>query len=1022
MSSLPLSHKIALTAASAGSGKTFEVSQHLYEAIAAGEVRPECTIATTFSRTGAAELSERCRTRLLEAGLHEAAQRLGGARIGTVNAVCSEIVKESAYELGLPPVLDVLSEERAATELARCLDACTTQAVRIELNALGRRLRIQRNWRGNGRNWRGHVGDILAEAQANALTPGQVRDAAKRSADSYSAILSAPQPGLDVDLHVLNVVAHFRSIAPNCSYKGTRYAMDQVRDLRTRADIEALGWADWVRLSRLKIPKTSVAASAGTLMKSAFELHDGHPRLVADVERWLDLVYGIAADALDTFAKHKAAIGVIDFKDQEQLALQILTTPHLASRFEGRIDLLVVDEFQDSSPIQLAIFMRLAALARKSLWVGDRKQCVYAFRGADPELMEACLDQLCGGEPKTLPHSWRSRPELVHLTSEVYADAFSKVGIPRKQVVLNTPPNKTFPADLGAPVEHWPCDADEAPAIAAGVVDLVADASTRVRDRKNDHSSRPVLAGDVAVICRTNRQCDEIAEALHDQGQRCVLARGGLLDTWECIAAFAALRLWVDPRDGTAVSELLRVGAPDDAEVWPQRLIEEGPKTALADNLQAVRDACVRRPLAGPIEAFDTAIEASGLRTLCHRWGDAKHRLANVDQLREHALSWVSNSESAGQPVTPAGLVRHFSALNDAGTDTFPTRPDAGAVTAMTWHKAKGLEWPIVVLVGLDSTFSARVNQATVVDDRDAIDPDNPLDGRWIRLWPWPYDPANKTALGERIRQSKVFVEAQARTDREELRLRYVAWTRARDRVVFTGAVLPEGVAAHHNGPVPVRNTTPAALPAADAAPTAMVPWTGPKAHAPAVIYPSDLEAIGRVTGQERIGTPTAVNWSSLGGDYSQVGEAVHGFLAADRGSLTPSHRLQIARRQLARWGVEGVLAPDAVVAGGHNLRAWVSRRWPEAEWRREWPIRHILPERTVLRGFVDLVLDTEEGLIVIDHKSFPLADRAVAAKKASEHAGQLRAYAGAIGRALGRPILACWVHMPIAGLAFEVE
>jgi ATP-dependent exoDNAse (exonuclease V) beta subunit len=105
----------------------------------------------------------------------------------------------------------------------------------------------------------------------------------------------------------------------------------------------------------------------------------------------------------------------------------------------GELDLLVVDEFQDTSPIQLGLFMHLSACAHETVWVGDVKQAIYGVRSSDPDLIKAVLAQV-GKEGKLaepLAKSWRSTPELVRLTNALFAPAFAKsLGLPAAEIQL----------------------------------------------------------------------------------------------------------------------------------------------------------------------------------------------------------------------------------------------------------------------------------------------------------------------------------------------------------------------------------------------------------------------------------------------------------------------------------------------------------------------------------------------------------------------------------------------------------
>ncbi|MFX6035901.1 UvrD-helicase domain-containing protein, partial [Acinetobacter baumannii] len=84
----------------------------------------------------------------------------------------------------------------------------------------------------------------------------------------------------------------------------------------------------------------------------------------------------------------KRTLGAVDFSDQEVLLLSVLRdTEEVRAALAGELDLVMVDEFQDTSPLQLALFVELAKLAKRSVWVGDPKQAIYGFRGTDARLI-----------------------------------------------------------------------------------------------------------------------------------------------------------------------------------------------------------------------------------------------------------------------------------------------------------------------------------------------------------------------------------------------------------------------------------------------------------------------------------------------------------------------------------------------------------------------------------------------------------------------------------------------------------
>ena len=153
------------------------------------------------------------------------------------------------------------------------------------------------------------------------------------------------------------------------------------------------------------------------------------------------------------------------------------------------------------------------------------------------------------------------------------------------------------------------------------------------------------------------------------------------------------------------------------------------------------------------------------------------------------------------------------------------------------------------------------------------------------------------------------------------------------------------------------------------------------------------------------------------------MGDAIHGFLAADRpGPAGP--RLVMGRRILAAFGVAGAVAPESLVAASDALRAWVESRYPGATWYREWPVRARLDGDMprLLVGEVDLFLELPDGFVLVDHKSFPGTEKERDRRLVEEYAPQLGWYAQVLSKALGKPLRAAFIHLPMRGEMAEMR
>lgn len=1059
---------IRVISAGAGSGKTHRLVRVLTDELLERDIRPEAVVATSFTRKAAAELRERVRSGLLAGGddgraaeRAEAADGLSAAFIGTVNSVCGELVSLYAFEAGLSPSLRVLDEKEAK----RLLEEVISEQADVEEH----RILSSLQWRMSDFNPEALVLEIVNLARSNGIAPVALSASCDASLAEIDGLLGpAAAANLDAQL-VAALDSALAALSTNGDTtkvtQGVRERCEQARASLARG--ESLAWSEWLALSlcqpgvKSRAAVESVRAAAGGVAS--------HPRLREDVVRATRLVFDLAVRAMRAYAERKRTLEVIDFIDQETVLLELLERADVRADLRDRIDLLLVDEFQDTSPLQLRLFSVLSRLVKRCWWVGDQKQSIYAFRGADPSLMDAAIGQL--GTVDTLPTSYRSRPPLVRLTSDIFAPAFALRGIPQERTRL-TPASLDDAPDLGPVVEVWRLDApgraraDENAALVTGVRAFLADAQARVRDPKTGESRRPVLA-DVAILCGKNDTCADVADALIAAGIPAVVGRGGLLSRPEARLVLAGLRLWLDDDDTQARAEIARlVQHADDPDAFLTELLDavdalpppgferEGEiEASMFGTIAAVRRVLEARESGlqtGLVDAFDRVVEAVEARERCLEWGDSEQRLANLDVLRGLCVSFADRVASGRGAVTLAGLLADLQRLAREGDDRQASispelAPDhdadthassqASAVTVMTWHGAKGLEWPVTVLYELDHSPPPDLCKPRI-GHGGAFAFEDPLRGRWIRLWVDPFSKRQqKSALYERFDAHEAAERVREAHASEGLRLLYVGWTRARDRVVLAGrsgvftkgrlALLgdlvnePNGEglmtvtwAAHaFTALVRVVNCT-------EAEASTPVPGTAPRsrgqrAHPGLWVQPSSCEAVATRGDAQRIGEPPRLEGE---GNKAKVGEGIHAFLAADRADLPDPERFALAARVIASWNLVQVIKPRSLLRVGDSLRAWVEKTWPGAVWRREWPVAMRLAGGRALRGTCDLVLETHEGLVVIDHKNIFAPDHE-AVEKAASHGGQLAAYGRVLTAATGRPVAATYIHLPLAGL-----
>jgi ATP-dependent exoDNAse (exonuclease V) beta subunit len=633
--------RVEIISASAGTGKTTRLARLIHEAVAAKKARSEAILATTFTNRAAAELAERARETLLQVGETTAAHRLHAARVGTVNSVCGRIVQDFAFLHGLSPRVSVLDERRAAEEPLRAGSEALPRELLNELEHLYARMGPVGAHPGGiaaagGWDWRQDITRIIDLARSNAIGVDHFPDFIERSTASLLGFLQPPAADGDaLDTALDTALRQFLDdVDPAVdTTQKTRKACERARSALSRG-VRDLPWSEWASLAQLEVAKKSEAH--GDPVREAALAHDRHPRLHGDLRRAVKAVFEAAAYALEAYQSHKRGLGVIDFVDQETEALALLQDEAVREQLREEVDLVLVDEFQDTSPIQLAIFLELSRIAPRSVWVGDPKQAIYGFRGADPALMDAAVAALLGGAaPETLDRSYRSRPALVRLTSDLFAPAFAETGI-AEELVRVDPANLDEPEGLGPILERWILEPGvnansgrpqqnaelDLVSLASGVCALLADPESRVRDRATGEA-RAIEPGDIAVLCFRNAQCTGLARELEARGVRAVVGRPGLVATLEAQLALAALRLWVDPADSLARAQLARwLDEDDDGEAWLEAVLAARGSDELFSELEpvvALREAREPRAFSGVLASFASVQRSAGFLRQCPR-------------------------------------------------------------------------------------------------------------------------------------------------------------------------------------------------------------------------------------------------------------------------------------------------------------------------------------------------------------------------------------------------------------------
>jgi len=1082
---MDLSH-LRIISAGAGSGKTFRLTKELSGLLIKGHVRPHGIIATTFTRKAAAELQERVRIKLLTEGRSAEAEALNNALIGTVHGLGVKLLQRFAYEAGVSPDVSIIADEDQQLLFNQSLSTILTEE-RVELmDTLCYRLGLDTN---DYFDWRSELRKLTEVARANDFGEEALTDSAQRSIDQFREFLTPPS---DRSANAWNqqllgeldtAIAAIQNGEDGT--KATQGVLTLLRRLHRELSVRGeLVWPDWARLSKLK-PGAKSRDTVEALVEYATG-HDAHPRLHEDVADFIHTLFGLAIAAMDEYEAYKKRRGLIDYTDMEVLVNSILDNPVVREVLREELDLLMVDEFQDTSPIQLSIFLKLARLAKQSIWVGDPKQSIYGFRGADPSLMQAIIKASGGVATDDIQDtSWRSREDIVHACNALFTKAFPDMEVDhvalkpnrRKKAATDTQNKKDEPADIPLALHHWhfQYDPEEGQskrqpgkpwlenAIARQIRETL-ESSPRFLP-KGETNYRALRPGDIAVLCRSNKDCQAVAEALHQAGLEVAISRSGLLQTAEAKLVLAALKYLLNPYDTLAIAELLVLGEGlPVAEVLDDRLHyldqrEAGTAKhkwahdqALIERIEQLRG---KTPDVASTEMLEIVLDQLDLRRIVVAWGQNDQRLDNIDRLRSMARQY---EDACTRLHTAASLGGFLLWLNDQErneTDMQGAGERPQAVNVLTYHRSKGLEWPMVICHSLEKSLRADVWGMDLIQRTEQLDLNNVLGNRWLRYWVNPYDRQfRKTNLEERLQASDPMQEKIRQARMEDARLLYVGVTRARDFLVFptTGNPSKWLNRTWNEGDESIPTLDPDSndspwywneenigidtrfvrlgrdFASREVIPTDiryLEPPAGPSIQPLLPFYIDERQYQEEALNQEFVLQSGAITKYSSPlsqedeADARALGQVAKNLLTAWRDSFSDRAFLSLTRTMLDRFELPpSIVAEDLIrqVKGWYHFQNTHFR--PTAAHRKY--ALHLPVTDRHFRTVLDVLLETTDGLVLIQHSGFSGPE-----KKWRNHAASLGVFFYLSRQALKQLFpdqsVRMFLHLPLSGATMEV-
>ncbi len=528
------------------------------------------------------------------------------------------------------------------------------------------------------------------------------------------------------------------------------------------------------------------------------------------------MLYRVTRQFSDRFAEKKKAARLFEFSDIEHYALRLLTDTDengntspsaLAQELSSQFDEILVDEYQDTNALQDALYVALSRRETNLFLVGDVKQSIYGFRQAMPDLFLRRRHQypLFDGTnyPGTvmLGNNYRSRFEVTEAVNYVFRQLMSKetgnMAYDDSEALVC---KADYPPSDGHEPEILLVDIDshdgdnkpdsntaEAIVLAKRIRELVGALPVKGKD-----GTRPLQYGDCCILLRARRP--ELIQALKKQGIPVAADdAGSFFNTTEIRLALSLLRCIDNPLQDVPLTAWLMSPlcgfSPDDLAAI--RLCR--PKTALYNALTAARtkvtdpllaercrDAVAfldrYRTLAGQMTVDRLLLrlyEETALQELMSAQTDGERRRHNLQLLQEHCRQFDQNGFRG-----LSSFIRYMDRLQAQGIepDGAAPSPNENAVHVMTIHHSKGLEFPVVFLAGLGHSFNRNDQTDTLLLHAELGAGIKQRDLRTGNR----YDTLPRRALTAKLHDDDCA---------EELRVLYVAMTRAREKLCVSMAI-----------------------------------------------------------------------------------------------------------------------------------------------------------------------------------------------------------------------------------------
>ena len=1040
--------------AGAGSGKTYRITTDVAKMVFDHKLNPEQVIMTTFTKAAAQELREKAKKELVNLGKHREAQQMEHALIGTVHSVANTFLTKYWYLLGIMPDAAAMEENELQLYRDHSLRGLLEQKDRTFLFKYAEKYNViyDSKERKSGINyefWKADLCKVLDFMQWYGINEEQLSNSLKIT-ESFITCLDEPKDDTSLMEYAKAVIMELEDVLSAMRqgakvkaeqerisyYKNRNLTADELSDLESIAKGRCKDSENTRRFSESLAGATIFTAESAK-----------HQR------EYASLIFRLASRWQKEYRQYKDEHHLIDFNDMEMMFLHLLDIKEVQQDITSRYTHLFVDEFQDSNPMQVRIFQKLSSLLN-TCYVGDKKQAIYGFRGSDTELTAAVADSINNTEH--LKHSYRSVEPLVSFSNTIFSQVFSQMT--DEEVKLSMPEKNGNYTPVENPLRLWPNTGDKA--LALQIQQLI------LREK--------IDPKDIAVLARANADLDRLADELRalkvpvcresndikeSRSGRLMKALLTLVNTPSNQLARAEVAYLTEP--GYHVTKIIedRLDYLAEEDNTPSGYLKDLPIISRLTQLRSFRsneneefstNLLGYQSISSLVESLVIELD---LYSLVQSWENAQAEETNLQVLIDLARKYEDYATKLAQPATVAGFIEFFTGQKQDGA------ANEDGVRLYTYHKSKGLEWKVVIMLSLDNDASDATKIATrsmlgCHHHREQLptaeNPNPPMTISLVRNIYGSSDAA-KAAVTSRLQQHPLWETVSEHEIGENARLLYVGVTRAREILILAPKEKDSAVSLSWFRSVGVNNINQL--------------LDGNEYQ--------DFLGIGMPLHVERTDMDNQLDWPeqsmnrvhNVAASFSPLDDML--FVSPSKVGDSPHDIVPIndkeSRMQVRNKPSEEALMGDFIhqvfcccddgidmdqIVKLRNSYGFTDKNVPEPNrlldsWKylvdtlearygkaikrhHEKPFRHLDDGGHIVSGYIDLIWETEDAYVVVDYKTCPgnysLVFNPVSEHYAGRHGDQLDCYQRALEAEGKKKVKARIIFYPITRFVVEVK